>query len=130
MISHTDPVEAFDHAYWLATQRAISRQALGLPLDRSANDDELLSTAQVARGMTLDTTKSHERMYDPMAPQHLLLCTRCDDPITDGYMIGDGDGSGRRFAHPECFRQYPGAYKNREPLPVIPVKWLDGLPDA
>ena len=31
-------------------------------------------------------------------------CTRCGKPITDGYMIGDGDGSGQRFAHPECYR--------------------------
>lgn len=33
-----------------------------------------------------------------------INCTRCGDPITDGYMIGDGDGSGRRFAHPDCWR--------------------------
>lgn len=38
-----------------------------------------------------------------------LKCTRCCEPITDGYMIGDGDGTGQRFAHPECYRQYPGA---------------------
>lgn len=42
-----------------------------------------------------------------------LSCTRCGDPITDGYMIGDGDGTGQRFAHPECCRQFPGAYKSR-----------------
>lgn len=51
-------------------------------------------------------------------------CTRCGDPITDGYMIGDGDGSGRRFAHPECFRQHPGAYKLRDALSAA---WLDQM---
>ena len=45
-----------------------------------------------------------------------MHCTRCSDPITDGYMIGDGDGTGHRFAHPECYRQFPGAYKLRDAL--------------
>lgn len=51
-----------------------------------------------------------------------MLCTRCEEPITDGYMIGDGDGSGQRFAHPECYRQYPGAYRLRDALDAA---WLD-----
>lgn len=51
-------------------------------------------------------------------------CTRCGDPITDGYMIGDGDGSGQRFAHPECYRQYPGAYRLRDALNAA---WLDQM---
>lgn len=53
-----------------------------------------------------------------------ILCTRCSDPIDDGYMIGDGDGSGSRFAHPECYRQFPGAYKLRDALDAA---WLDQM---
>jgi hypothetical protein len=30
-------------------------------------------------------------------------CTICHQPIADGYMYGDGDGTGRRFAHPRCY---------------------------
>jgi hypothetical protein len=51
-------------------------------------------------------------------------CTRCGDPITDGYMIGDGDGSGQRFAHPECYREYPGAYRLRD---AFWAAWLDRM---
>ena len=51
-------------------------------------------------------------------------CTRCGDEITDGYMIGDGDGYGRRFAHPECYREYPGAYKLRD---AVDAAWLDRM---
>lgn len=32
-----------------------------------------------------------------------LGCTICGAQITGGYMYGDGDGSGRRFAHPRCW---------------------------
>jgi len=32
-------------------------------------------------------------------------CTICREPIADGYMYGDGDGSGRRFAHPRCYHR-------------------------
>lgn len=53
-----------------------------------------------------------------------VSCTRCGDPIVDGYMIGDGDGTGQRFAHPECYRQYPGAYKLRDALDAA---WLDQM---
>lgn len=50
------------------------------------------------------------------AEEEQVACTRCGDQITDGYMIGDGNGGGNRFAHPECYRQYPGAYKLRESI--------------
>lgn len=53
-----------------------------------------------------------------------ISCTRCGDPITDGYMIGDGDGYGRRFAHPECYREYPGAYKHRA---ENDRRWLESM---
>jgi hypothetical protein len=32
------------------------------------------------------------------------VCTRCDKPIY-GSFIGDGDGTGQRFAHIECYRK-------------------------
>jgi hypothetical protein len=80
-------------------------------------------------GRFLATVKTHDtakrivaalaaspRPQEP-APKEDVNCTRCGDPISDGYMIGDGNGSGQRFAHPECYRQYPGAYKLREPRP-------------
>ena len=49
MISHNTPEEAFDHAYWLATQRAISRTELGLPLDRPSTDEEIARAARLER---------------------------------------------------------------------------------
>lgn len=69
---------------------------------------------------TLRAALSPDPDQDGRDAREPINCTRCGDPITDGYMIGDGDGFGRRFAHPECYREYPGAYKNRQPLPPLP----------
>lgn len=33
------------------------------------------------------------------------ICTICYREITGGQLIGDGDGGGQRFAHPECYRK-------------------------
>lgn len=31
------------------------------------------------------------------------ICTICKTPIEDGVLMGDGDGTGQRFAHPACW---------------------------
>lgn len=30
-------------------------------------------------------------------------CTICNEPIGSGVFVGDGDGTGQRFAHKTCF---------------------------
>ena len=50
---------------------------------------------------------SHEATLAPAPAEGqspILICTRCNKPITDGHYIGDGDGTGNRFAHPSCYR--------------------------
>lgn len=57
------------------------------------------------------------------------VCTRCGQPITDGQCVGDGDGSGQRFAHVACYGD------RREPLnwqrvlrPVLDAIWREVEP--
>lgn len=39
-------------------------------------------------------------------------CTICELPIDDGEMIGDGDGTGCKFAHPICYYRREWAVKD------------------
>ena len=76
-----------------------------------------------------------------------MICTRCDKPIT-GTCVGDGDGTGKRFAHTEknkptkkvidlsvliasqidCeFSAMGGACFNRKLINIAPTKRFDGL---
>lgn len=74
------------------------------------------AAAALAPAVSVPAEEEHDAEYEQRAAQYMLFCTRCGDQITDGYMMGDGDGSGRRFAHPDCVRRYPGAYKEWEPF--------------
>lgn len=53
-------------------------------------------------GMWCDTCNQQVAPGNP-TPR---ICTRCDKPI-EGAFVGDGDGSGQRFAHRDCFYGKP-----------------------
>jgi hypothetical protein len=43
-------------------------------------------------------------------------CTRCGNPLGSGTIIGDGDGSGRRFAHAACYRADKPVREDEQPV--------------
>lgn len=97
---------------WTAVEEATDAIAAAAAAPPAPTEIEII---EVRDG---DLTLSAEDLAPPPAAPaaaEIVDCTRCGEPISDGYMIGDGDGTGRRFAHPECYREYPGAYKYRQP---------------
>lgn len=48
------PRGSFERGYYIGEQRALSRLALGLPLDRVSKDADLVPAVRAARGETLD----------------------------------------------------------------------------
>lgn len=54
------------------------------------------------RGPCLTCREAEEAIPVLEALDAIISCTRCDKPI-HGAMVGDGDGTGQRFAHKKCY---------------------------
>lgn len=63
----------------------------------------------------------------PVPKTKPIICTRCSKPIISGTMIGDGDGSGQRFAHPRCYDPAKYASPVWDDVPSTPTSHPDIL---
>lgn len=77
--SHSDEVEfprgSYERGYYVGEQRAISRLALGLPLDRSATDIEALGMGVIdmTNYLNAECARVHQEQLDKLNVGKALL---------------------------------------------------------
>lgn len=68
---------------------------------RKLEEDLQKKEAEYLNSMALDYNKPN---YELPLPSGSILCTRCNKTIEAGDVhVGDGDGTGQRFAHFNCY---------------------------